>query len=41
MLCGEYLHAKNTSGQSSMVLFGRVIPRWVVLAYHKVRESRS
>ncbi|XP_057319458.1 putative phosphatidate phosphatase isoform X2 [Microplitis mediator] len=36
MLCGEYLHAKNTSRQSSMVLFGRVIPRWVVLAYHKI-----
>ncbi|XP_074098766.1 wunen isoform X1 [Cotesia typhae] len=36
ILCGEFLYAKNTSGQSSVVLFGRVIPRWVVLAYHKI-----
>ncbi|XP_011314470.1 putative phosphatidate phosphatase [Fopius arisanus] len=36
MLVGEYFYARNSNGQSSVVLFGKVIPPWVSLAYNKI-----
>ncbi|XP_063991302.1 putative phosphatidate phosphatase isoform X1 [Diachasmimorpha longicaudata] len=36
MLAGEYIYARNGGGPSPVMLFGKVIPPWVSLAYNKI-----
>jgi len=36
MLVGEYYAWKQCGGQSSIMLFGRVVPSWVAMAYGKI-----